>query len=195
LVWVHTRGSGPFKNLYFPVGSDATKFAKRLKEASEHKPKAKGIVQRLGPDPIKAIRILEPYQGGRGAILWHIHSLDIIDKHNLLLTIGLRNPTHSMTPDVIARYKSGFGFKYEYTPSQEALIFQTNSFATFPLNAGDELARVPIAEVNENMTFTFDVAFGEPEILKGKPIAPLLYQASGFIREIIGNFDDLGMLS
>jgi hypothetical protein len=195
LVWVCTQGHGPFKNLYFPLGSDGAKFSKRLKEASEHKAPSGGIVQRLRPDAIKAIEALEPYEGGRNAILWHIHSLDIIDKHNLLLTVGLTNPTHTMTPEMIAGYKNSLRIKNEYTPLEESWIFQTDSKAIFPLNAGDELARIPIAKANENMQFPFTIAFGEPKVIEGKAITPFLFQAAGFIRGIIRDFEELGILS
>lgn len=195
LAWVHTHGQGPFKNLYFPGGSDAMKFSKRLKEASEHKAATGGIVQRLRPEAIKAIEAIEPYEGGRGRILWHIHQLDIIDKHRSLVTAALSNPTLSMPPNMIAGYAKSVGVEGRYTPEQEALIFQTESSAPFPLNEGDILHRAPIAKANENMKFTFMIAFREPQVLKGKAIAPTLYQATHFIRDITRTFFEDGFLS
>jgi hypothetical protein len=195
LVNICTAGRGPFTQLYFPTGKDSSDFAARLDAASEYKSKGGGVIQRLRPEARKAIQAIKPFEGGGGALLWQIHRLDITDKHHLLLTVGSSNPTHSMARSVIARYKNGFGVKDEYTPAQEAIIFQTNSLARFPLNAGDELARVPIAEANENMNFTFAVAFGAPKGIAGQPIIPTLYQACHLIRDMIREFDDLGLFA
>jgi hypothetical protein len=195
LVLVHTRGVGPFKNLYFPVGSDRVKFFKRLKEASEHKATTGGIVQRLRPEAIKAIEAIEPYEGGKGRILWNVHQLDIFDKHRSLVTATLSIPTLSMPPDIIASYAKSIGVEGRYTPQEEALIFQTDSSAPFPLNEGDIIHRVPITKANENMKFTFMIAFREPQVLKGKAIAVTLHQAVKLIRDITRTFFEDGFLS
>jgi hypothetical protein len=195
LAKVCTAGKGPFEQLYFPTGKDSMHFALRLQAASEYKPKGGAVVRRLRPEAINAIQAIAPFEGGAGALLQHIHALDIIDKHHLLLTVAVSNPTHSMPPTVIETYKRGLGLKDEYTSVQEALIFQTDSLARFPLDAGTELARAPIADVNENMTFTFALAFGQPKAVAGKPIIQTLYQASHFIRDMIRKFEGLGLFA
>jgi hypothetical protein len=182
LVSVCTSRKGPFNQLYFPTGKDAADFAGRLKAASTYKQKGGSVVQRLRPEAVQAIEAFSPFEGGLGAVLRHVHSLDIIDKHHLLLTVASSNTTHSMPPSVIERYKHGLGLKDEYTPAEEALIFQTESLARFPLKAGTELARIPIADENDNMSFMFALAFGEPKAVEGKPIIQTLFQASLFIR-------------
>src|SRR4029077_4326283 len=193
LVSVCTSGQGPFNQLYFPTGKDAADFADRLRAASTYKLKGGSLVQRLRPEAVQAIQAFKPFEEGSGALLRHVHSLDIIDKHHLLLTVASSNTTHSMKPTVIEKYKRGLGLQDEYTPAQEALIFQTESLARFPLKAGGELARVPIADANENMSFVFALAFGEPKAVEGKPIIQTLFQASHFIRDMIRKFDDLGL--
>jgi hypothetical protein len=181
--------------LYFPVGKDRADFIAALEAAAEHKSRKFGIVKRLGPEVGEAIKAIEPYEGGRGRTLWHIHQLDIIDKHRSLLTAALNNPTRSMTPNIIERYAKSLGVDGMYTPEEKSLIFQTDSSAPFPLNAGDILHTCPIAEANENMKFTFTLAFREPQALKGKPIAPTLYQAAHFIRDMTRTFCESGFLS
>lgn len=196
LVAVCTAGQGPFDQLYFPTGKDSAHFATRLNAASKYRVKNSGqVIQRLRPEAITAIQAFEPFEGGSGALLRHVNSLDIIDKHHLLLTVALSNPTHSMPPSVIERYKLGLGLKDEYTPAQEALIFQTDSLSSFPLDAGGELARVPIADVNENMNFTFALAFGELKAVAGKPIIQTLFQASCLIRDMIRKLDGLRLFA
>jgi hypothetical protein len=195
LVGVATRNAGPFDGIYFPIGSSPTDFAEKLDRAKECKTSAKGIVKRLRPDAIKAIQALEPYDRGRGAILFRLHKLDIIDKHRFLLTVGGRNPTHTMSPSDIASYKRGLGIKNgEFTSSQEAMVFQTESVSHFPLKAGDELARRPIPEADQEMYFPFVIAFGEPRVLEGKPVIPSLQEMADFIRGMIRSFDRDGIL-
>jgi hypothetical protein len=195
LAHVATGGKGPFKNLFFPSGNDTADFLARLDRAQKGKTDTGGIVQRLGPDTIKAISALEPYHGGRGEILWCIHQLDIVDKHRLLLTFAFRNPDHSMSPSGRTTYKRGLGIKNgEFTPDQERALFRTQSSAPFPLNANAELWRLPIAEADYKVDFTFEIAFGEAQILYGNPVIPALYQMGKFIRDIIRDFNSEGLL-
>lgn len=195
LVSVCTSDRLAYNQLYFPTGKNAVHFVDRLKAASTYKPKGGAALQRLRPEAVQAIQEFQPFDGGSGAVLRHVHSLDIIDKHHLLLTVTLTNTTHSMQPTVIEKYKRGLGLQDEYTPAQEALIFQTESLAWFPLKAGGELARVPIADANENMSFVFALAFGEPKAVEGKPIIQTLYQAALFIRDMIRKFDERGLFA
>jgi hypothetical protein len=196
LVSTFTNGNGPFKELYFPIAETFDKFNKSLIRASKCKSSSGAVVQRLRQEAIEAIKRIEPYETGKGRILYHIHKLDIIDKHHMLVVVGAMNPTHTMSPSAIARYRKSLGISAdEIGPQAEAAAFMTDSIRVkFPLKAGDELHRVLLTEVNENMYFTFEVAFGEPKIVEGKPVVVTLYQAAKSIREIIREFDHAGLL-
>ena len=61
LVTIATNGKGPFGSLYFPIAETPVDFECRLKRASEQKSASRGVVQRLRPEAIKAIRAIEPY--------------------------------------------------------------------------------------------------------------------------------------
>jgi hypothetical protein len=71
---------------------------------------------------------------------------------------------------------------------------QASDTPILDLKAGDVLARIRKAEVQDKMHFPFEVAFGEPEILKGQPIIVFLHQAAHRIRNIVSEFDRLGAL-
>jgi hypothetical protein len=150
----------------------------------------------LRPNAVEAIKALEPYNGGRGSILWELNQIDIVDKHHLLLAVGGINPSHTMPPGDIASYKHALGIEDGlFTATQEAVFFQrVPSVAKFPLKAGDELCRAPMAEADKKMYFPFVVAFGEPEIVKGKPVVPTLQQMADFIRNMVRDFDKRGIL-
>lgn len=191
MVFVCTGGVGPFSRVYFPIGRDLDDFRLKLEETSVHKSKSRGIVKRLRPEAIKAIEAVEAYEGGCNAILWHLHCLDITDKHHLLITAGSLNRFHSMTPSKIADLKKRFlGMKdTTLTPARDAHSFLSESTsAPFPLKAGDEIYRVPLSEVDENIYFPIDVAFVEPKIVKGKAILDTLRMCSDTVNMIIRDF-------
>ena len=41
----------------------------------------------MGQDAEDAISAVEPYEGGKGDLLWRLHRLSIVDKHRLPLAI------------------------------------------------------------------------------------------------------------
>ena len=65
------------KDVYFPFGRDRDRF-----EAS-----AKEKIRKLSPAAQRFICDLKPYKGGND-LLWSIHSLNLMDKHNLLVPMG-----------------------------------------------------------------------------------------------------------
>jgi hypothetical protein len=48
--------------------------------------------------------------------------------------------------------------------------------ARYPLRKGTELLAAPVEvfEQQANLQFTFDVSFGEPQVIKGEPLVPTL---------------------
>lgn len=193
-----TGGAGPFTGLYFPIGEDAIEFEKALLRSKEYKAKKVGVKQRLGKDVIEALRGIQPYRRGRGELLWNIHELDIRDKHYLVLAVGSTNTLQSMLPSDRAKIKKEF-LEIEddaLTPAMEsALYLETSVSATIPLKTNTILRSVPFSEVDENTKFVFDVAFGEPQVLQGKPIIVTLHRTAKLIREIIRDFDGAGFLA
>ena len=173
------------RHVYFPIGEDANEYitVKRTR------------IEGMRQDAIKAIDAIEPYGGGAGEILWHLHTLDIIDKHKLLIAVGSTNGLQSMAPSRIAAVKRRFlGVKLDtYTPAQDAILFRTEpTERIFPLKTGDVLTVIPKSEVNEHMNFTFEIAFGEPEIVKGRPVIETLHHMAEIIRELIRTFVNKG---
>ena len=52
-------------------------------------------------DAVDAIDAIKPYKGGNDT-LWRLHGLNNIDKHRLLITVGLAYRFQSVTPNVLA---------------------------------------------------------------------------------------------
>lgn len=65
------------KKSFFPIAENAARY----------KSEALGKVKGFRQDVIDAISAIEPYGGGKGELLWKLHSLSITDKHKLLLTV------------------------------------------------------------------------------------------------------------
>ena len=61
------------------------------------------------------------------------------------------------------------------------------------MKVGDKLCTVPKAEVEENMSFTFDIAFGEPDLIKGKRTLEVLAEFLNLVRDIVYRFDLMGL--
>lgn len=177
----------PFPSVYFPIAVNAAQYkAGRRRE-----------IEGIGDQAIKAIDAIQPYGRGSGEILWCIHCLDIIDKHKVLLAGATKNRLHTMLPSQRAIMKERFlGLNIpQPDPASDTRLYLTESIVRkFPLEGGDVLAIVPPAEVDEHMHFRFEVAFSEPEIVKGRPIVETLHQASGLINNIIMNFIAKGLL-
>jgi hypothetical protein len=62
-----------------------------------------------------------------------------------------------------------------------------------PLKVGDVFFRVPKAEVEEKMQFTMNIAFAEPEIVKGNPVIETLHAMHKMVFEIVFEFWKFGL--
>ena len=131
----------------FPIGRDGQHYQNG--ERSRR-------MQALRPDLTQRIDQMEPYQGGRGHAIWQLHELNVIDKHRLLLTVGLashhvwRLPTLSPV---------GIG------------IFRRRS-KTVVL---EHRASVPDSLVEPRTgNATITIAINEPSIVPVRPLVPAL---------------------
>jgi hypothetical protein len=147
-------------------------------------------------DAIKAIDALEPYGGGKGEVLWHLHCLNNIDKHRMLLTVLASIDLHSMLPSQRAEAIEKYLGSYPggTPPNLKGVFIAPTIKISFPLKTGDKLLTIPKSEVEKDMKFFMHVAFGEPEIVKGKPVFKTLYEIAELIRHIIFLFEKLRLL-
>ena len=63
-----------------------------------------------------------------------------------------------------------------------------------PLEDGSKLCTLPIAEVDDDMKFRFQVAFGEPKSMRGKEVLSTLNNMHRIVREIVFDFESKGLL-
>lgn len=171
--------------MYFPIARGPEKFKA-----------AKTRMEGARPEAVEAIDGVQPYGGGAGEILWHLHSLDIIDKQQLLIPAASANLLQSMSPSMIGGLRYRFlGAIGRYSDAQLARAFLTPSKGVpFPLKAGDVLCIVPKSQVSEHMYFPFEIAFGEPQVVAGKSLIDTLHRMKDFLRYVITDFNQRGLL-
>ena len=152
---------------YFPICSDPQgkqKFATAI---------GKGEIKRIPLGSEKLLLAVQPYVSG-DETLWHIHELDRIDKHRLLITAvaGFNE----------WRVDAGYGQGPRFPQS-----------ATVPLEVGYEIVNIPTStyhrESHDNFKLKTDIAFGQSEIVGGKSILETLNKMAIVVDDIITRFE------
>ncbi|HWY69887.1 MAG TPA: hypothetical protein VNX88_14545 [Terriglobales bacterium] len=185
LVCVGTNSSGPFDKVYFPIA----------KLEKDRKAKLKKLETQLSRIAVKELEKIEANEGGSDELLWHLHCLNNIDKHRLLLTVNSQTRMQSMAPSQVRELAKNFLGIASIDSEHSHRAFLTESWKpAFDLNRGDRLAWVSEADVQEHMYFHFELAFGEPAALKGKPVVENLLNIHHRIRGYFMEFDRLGLL-
>lgn len=185
LMCVGRGSTGPFTGVSFPIAENAAKY----------KARRQGRTQGMRKDAVKEIDAIEPYGGGAGEYLWHLHCLNNIDKHRLLLPVwaGLRGHSplprqrEAITKEFFGSYPRGLAPNLKGT-------FVPPDVKVFPLKAGDVLLTIPHSEMGDEVYFLLGIAFGEPKIAEGKWVLDTLHQMTTSIRHMIFEFDRLGLL-
>jgi hypothetical protein len=148
---------------------------------------------------VDLIKKAEPYQGADNPF-WRLHQLDIADKHKLLVPVGVahKGTTNSYSlADVVNAYPDATTINLFDMPTAEGIGIIVPKL-TFPLEDGTEIYRIParlrdnpLAQMNMNPEFSFDVAFGEVEVVQGEPIILTLHQLIEFVEGFIQQFPPL----
>jgi hypothetical protein len=148
---------------------------------------------------VDLIKHAKPYQGENNPF-WRLHQLDIADKHKLLVPVGMahKGTTNTYTmADVLEAYPGVTTFKIHEMPTAQGIGIVAPKL-TFPLEDGAVIYRIParlrshpVAQMNMDPEFQFEVAFGEVEVVKGQPLIPTLSQIMQFVEGFIKLFPPL----
>lgn len=165
LAWqlVKANGGKPDVRTYFPISETAEKYASALK---------KGAIKGVCVGAEKLIGDIQRYVTSDDT-LWHIHELDRIDKHRLVITVG-----------------SSVGAWGVDTSAKQTVWF--NNISLVSLVRGYEIVNIPTStysrEKHENFKLHLTVAFGESEVIAGKPVLPTLQEMAKFVENLIPKF-------
>lgn len=177
---VKDTGATPSRSTYFPISDSPGKYATT----------APGQIQGISIADKKRIDGLKPYLSGDDRF-WGLHRMDITDKHNLILTqtqcIGGINYAVS---DAEAFASLGLHDILGATPSTEKkpIIIPWVGPLLVP-KKGEILFRFPgNTEKDEDMEPSFDIAFGDVEVFKGKQVLPSLRDMAILVQGVIDSF-------
>jgi hypothetical protein len=176
---VRDNGNEPTFHTYFPI----------CKSAEEYRTKSKGKTQGVAEAVKQAIDTFKPYRGGDNS-LWGLHKLDIIDKHNLLVVVALfpEQIKVNIGPDFLNKIAPGF-IKFGANAVEQQTIYFPANKPIFPMKKGALLYNVAgNYKTNRDIDFTFDLAFGEPDIFEGKPKIQTLNGLVDTVEKIVLSF-------
>jgi hypothetical protein len=174
-------GNDPGTSTYFPI----------TETPEDYESDGRRKIKLLSCPDQKAIGLLKPYAGGND-LLWGLHRLDIIDKHKILITPAICVSKLGFQVSQ-ADIEKALGGLIRFLPSQpmptRRLEFSIPpNFLAFKEN--DEILWIAgNLEQDENVQLTYDIALGEPEILKGWPILETLVQLKNLVDGIISSFE------
>lgn len=120
-----------------------------------------------------------------GNPLWDIRCFDDADKHDTMV--------------LVAEFLTGFqidtsGFP-DIVPPQEWLFVPGPSGRAFVIEHGAILySTSPMPEVNVNPELTFEIAFGESEVLHGQAAVPTLHNLAKVVDSLATAFAEFGLL-
>ena len=165
-LWLRTN-SGKVCKVYFPIAETSAKY----------KSEGLGKIKGAGQDAIDAISAIEPYGGGKGDILWRLHSLSIIDKHRLPITVaganlGIHLP--SLYPEFFPESAKSNPWVLDVGPMR------------FSLKDNDVLFRDdPGRELKKDLEFPFFIALDEIGVFESKPLVPTLKSIFDFVQNVV----------
>lgn len=177
------RNGGNTKRTYFPICETAEKYR------SEGIRKINGI----SVADEEAITALKPYGGGNESLL-ALHRLDILDKHDILITaacavgkIGYPVSTASLNKQFKGFARFGPGLVRPHT----AWIEAKNRFIA--AKKGDPiLAIAGDHESDHQIQISFDVALAEEGIFYARPLLEVLNSLVEEVSRVIAGFDRAG---
>ncbi len=167
-----------FSKVCFPIGESR----KEYKRIFERK-----VQPFLSEKANKAIELLQPHKGANDEF-WAIHWLDIIDKHRALIT-GVTSAILAIEVgyDDIVKFMPGvdLGVGPESIPSRLVRFDNANPGRIGTKEGDVVLMALGNHETDNNIKLIFEVAFGEPEVFKGRPIVKHLAALTDFFSNLI----------
>jgi hypothetical protein len=158
------NGETPTRDTEFPICDPAKEYTSAF---------AKRKVKGMSVGAKELIREMQPRNSGDHT-LWNLHSLDIADKHRLLITAQLASQDWGVNA-------SGSGHYFWFNRLSFALVI------------GEEITNLPRAtyagQKHEDFQLALDIAFGQSEIVRGEPVLGTLNQIEEFTSGVVSKFE------
>jgi hypothetical protein len=176
------------RDIYFPI----------FETAREYRAGKMGKIQGMTDAAIQAIDRIEPYYRadgvgiGQGAALFGLHEINKLDKHRLLVPTWTNMTAHTIPRT--KRVEMAEVLRAAFGDQGGNVLMAANAATAGPLKDGSKLGTFPVSEVDDNMTFHFQIAFGEPKWVCGKEVKSTLANMFRIVRGIMIDFDKSGLL-
>lgn len=156
------RNGKDTKRVYFPFAKTGQHF---LSATIQRK------IRNLSAEDQESIRALEPYVGGKGALLFALHDLDRVEKHIKFVTIRAAASALSVQPRIADTMR----------------VFQPSPF--------DDRDEIPIVAFPPGANFvgkiepSIIISFAEPQPVQGEPVGGTLQYFLNIVSSIIRSFE------
>jgi hypothetical protein len=175
------------RHLAFPIDDTRHDFESRsLRE-----------VERASKDAVEILKGFKPYKLGNPS-LWILQQLNNRDKHHVLTPVfsALRIIKMDFVSAIIGPMSAMFSpqLREEFqklAPASPITYIPGPPQAFCPLKHDTVLLRLPISIANQlhkYTEFTFDIAFGEGEIVQAQSVMPVLQKLLGMVEGIVQAF-------
>lgn len=175
------RSAAPSGHVYFPIADTRTAYER----------KRDNDLRGARPEAVRAVDGLRPYKDGN-LTLWQLHKLNIVDKHRALIAAGSAYRSVNLGRPLMQRLRDHIATDPNRPPGIPLPplmdVFFNTADRQFPLSAGAVLMTdLPDAEPSSDFQFRLDVAFGEPGIISGEPIAETLTQMAAAVESTVAS--------
>jgi hypothetical protein len=171
-VWYPAGGGLTNRRLEFPIYETSEGLEARYPKNRFVKSRTKAAVNLLYE--------IAPYKGGND-LLWMLHEANAADKHRLLIPAYVRVQYPVLEFEPVDLRPLGIdipSFNLEVSLGEDLC----------PVKDGTEVFRATLMDdpthMQMNFQFPLDIAFGECEPIKGKPILSLLHQFTGEVERV-----------
>ena len=157
----------------FPIERTRQKFGTTLAQRK--------IEQRL-PELASALRTLEPYEGGKGELLWWLHWLNGMEKHQIVVTLAGANVAFELKGQL--NFLPGFDRTRDLVyqaPKRWQRLDEDATFLVHPITT----------EFQGEMGLDMNVVFGDIERPEPYTVTDTLQHMSDFTRDIVSAFERL----
>jgi hypothetical protein len=175
---VRDNGKQPSFTTDFPIWR-SPKFDRKEYEAT-----VDTKVGRAAKPVVQEFKGLEPHEGGKNELLWALDKLDVVDKHRFLVVLALRPRS--------AGFSAWGEMKKIVSPERAAVVpnqfIYTRPADRAPLEDGSQIYSAAAGshlEPDDQPDFLFDVALGEPGVLKGQTVLEAFALLRNAVTEII----------
>ena len=131
-------------------------------------------VKGMRKEVIRQIKDVHAYQGGDN-LLWRLHRLNIVDKHNMLVTALGGITAANDLPPIGDQWN---GNRWMGIPG-----------VPLTLKAGDKFTiESPTMKVDRNTQFFAEIVFDQPDIAEGYPVVLAFTQIRNRVSRVLGEF-------